>query len=86
MTEFTSSVSPKGQITLPLEIRRRLKIKPKDKVSIRLEGEEVRITPAGSRLEASFQAVPALDPPRRWNEVTGIASEGHAREAAQEGL
>ena len=32
-----SSVSPKGQVTIPVEIRRLLGVKPKDKVVFRVE-------------------------------------------------
>ena len=85
MKEFTSSVSPKGQITLPLEVRKLLGVKPKDKVVITLEGEDIRVTIAPShRLEQSFQAVPALSEPRRLEEMIDIAHEEHAQEVARE--
>lgn len=86
MTEFLSSLSPKGQITIPAEIRRILGVKPKDKVIITIEGEEVRIKAAKSRLEESYQAVPALKQLRTLREMSEIAHEEHAQEAAAEGL
>ena len=86
MSGFVSSVSPKGQVTIPSEMRRRLGVKPKDKVAFRYEGDGVKIVPLGSALAASFQAVPALDPPRTLEEMFEIAREEHAREAAREGL
>jgi len=69
-----------------LEIRRLLGVKPKDKVAFKVEGEEVKITPLRSRLEASFQAVPPLKHPLTLKEITDIAREEHAQEAAGEGL
>lgn len=84
--EFVSSVSPKGQITIPAEVRRLLGVKPKDKVAIRVEGDEVRIAPSAPRLEASFMAVPALKKPLTLKEMTEIAREEHAQETAREGL
>jgi len=87
MKEFTSSVSPKGQITIPLEIRKQLGVKAKDTVVITLDGDAVRITPTRSRrLEESFQAVPALNTRRTLEEMTAIAQEEHAQEVASEGL
>jgi AbrB family looped-hinge helix DNA binding protein len=87
MKEFTSSVSPKGQITLPLEIRRQLGVKPKDKVLITLDGNQVKVVPAASgRYEESFQAIPALQEPRALADMTAIAREDHAEEVAREGL
>ena len=38
MRELLSSLNPKGQITLPVEIRRQLGVMPKDSASIQLEG------------------------------------------------
>jgi AbrB family looped-hinge helix DNA binding protein len=85
MKEFFSSVSPKGQITLPMEIRRHLGVKPKDKVAVKLEGQEVKLRPLGSPLDASFQAVPALRERRTFTEMAEIAREEHAQAGAQEG-
>lgn len=53
----TSSVSPKGQVTLPIEIRRMLGLKPKDKVSFEITDGEVKITPARFTLESAFGSV-----------------------------
>jgi AbrB family looped-hinge helix DNA binding protein len=86
MKEFLSSVSPKGQITLPAEVRKLLGVKPKDKVAIRLDGEAVTITPARSRLDAIYQSVPALNPPRTQEELEEIVADEIAQEAAREGL
>jgi AbrB family looped-hinge helix DNA binding protein len=80
-----SSVSPKGQVTLPIEIRRKLGLKPKDKVAFLLEGQTVKIIPA-SPLEESYQAIPALEPPRSWKEIEASAADEHAEHAAREGL
>ncbi|HZG65728.1 MAG TPA: hypothetical protein VEZ12_03240 [Herpetosiphonaceae bacterium] len=42
--------------------------------------------PVQLRLDAIYQSVPALAPPRPLREIREIAREEHAREAAQEGL
>lgn len=86
MKEYISSVSPKGQITIPAEIRELLGIKPKDKVIFEMGEERVKIRPLAARLEASYQAIPALTPARTLEEMMEIAHEDHAQEAAQEGL
>jgi AbrB family looped-hinge helix DNA binding protein len=78
-----SSVSPKGQVTLPVEIRRALGLKPKDKVAFRLVKGKVEITPAPSPLDESYQAIPALKPARTWNEIEALAAEESARGAAE---
>jgi AbrB family looped-hinge helix DNA binding protein len=84
MKEYTSSVSPKGQITLPLEIRRQLGVKPKDRVVVTLDGDEVRVRRLGSPVETTFQAVPPLKKSKSWKEVEQIAHEDHVLDIARE--
>jgi antitoxin PrlF len=86
MKDFVSSISPKGQVTIPMELRKFLGVKPKDKVTFTVEGQAVKITPARSRLAASFQAVPALKRPRTLEEMAEIAADEHAQHVACEGL
>jgi AbrB family looped-hinge helix DNA binding protein len=86
MRAGSGSVSPKGQVTIPREMRQRLGLKPKDRVVFRLEGDSVRMFPVRSWLKDSYQAVPALDPSRPWDEIEEIAHEDHALHAAREGL
>jgi AbrB family looped-hinge helix DNA binding protein len=83
--QFVGSVSPKGQITLPQAIRQLLGVQPKDKVRIKVEGHEVKVTPLGSPMDASFQAVSALKKPLSLEQMTEIAHDEHAEEAALEG-
>ncbi len=53
MPRFVSSVSPKGQITIPMEIRKRLGIKSKDKVAFEVEGDTVTLAPVVFTLETA---------------------------------
>ena len=85
MKEFLSSVSSKGQITLPAELRGRLGLKAKDKVAIHIAEEGIVVRPAQLDLKAGFQSIPALKPSRSLEEMTEIAAEEHAEEAAREG-
>lgn len=88
MREYRSSVSPKGQITLPLEVRRRWGIKPKDHVTFRVDEQEniVVLVPARSPVDESYGAVPPLPFPISDHDITEIAAEEHALEIAREGL
>ena len=43
-------VNPKGQITLPREIRRKLKIKPGDQMAVILDGEQIVFKPVTKTL------------------------------------
>ena len=75
MKEFHSSVSPKGQITLPAEVRHHLGIKPKDTVTIQVEGSDVRIIPATFTLETAAGSVPALAEALTWEEIEARIKE-----------
>lgn len=86
MKQLTSSVSPKGQITLPTEIRKKLGIKPKDKVIFSLEEGSVRVLPLGSQLTEGFASVPALKKPLSLDGMEEIVREEIAHNAASEGL
>jgi len=86
LKELVSSVSPKGQVTIPVEIRRLMGVKAKDKVAFTVSGSEVKIAAASGGLSSSFMAVPALKKQRSLREVTDIAHEEHAADTAGEGL
>ena len=81
-----SSVSPKGQVTIPAEIRRHLNVKPRDKVVFRIENGRVLIEPASASLASLYRSVPALNRQLTDTEITAIATEEHARHVAQEGV
>jgi len=82
MPTYRSSVSPKGQITLPIDARRRLGIHPKDRVTIEIHNDSITVRPAkkGSFLD-SYRSIPALKRPLTDNEMTEIAAEEAALEA-----
>lgn len=86
MRNMTSSMSQKGQVTIPLEVRERLGLKPKDRVRFRVNGDVVSIEPYRSSLDAWRGTLPPLDPPRSWKEIEEIAHDDHAEHAAREGL
>jgi AbrB family looped-hinge helix DNA binding protein len=86
LTALVSSVSPKGQVTVPVEIRRLLGIKAKDKVAFRVEGKRVEIAAARSALDESYMAVPALKRRRAWKEVEAEVADEVAARTAAEGL
>jgi AbrB family looped-hinge helix DNA binding protein len=83
--EMESSVSPKGQVTIPVEIRRMMGVKPKDKVVFSVAEGRVELKPARSALDALYLSVPALHEPRTWDEIEAIAHEDRAERLADEG-
>ena len=86
MAEHIGSVSTKGQVTLPAEIRHRLGIKPRDRVVMALEDGAVVVRPIASGLLAGYRSVPALRTTRSLREMTDIAADEAAEEAVRKGL
>ena len=85
-TTFTSSVSSKGQITLPIDLRRQLGIEPKDIVVIALEDGKIKIESAKGRLRSVYQSVPALDTPAEWSDLTQSVWDEFGDQHARDGL
>lgn len=83
MRRMYSSVSPKGQVTIPAEIRQQLGLKPKDRVEFEVEDGVVKVRRAESRLRRFYQSVPALPIPLTDKEITDIAWEEHVMEWAR---
>src|SRR2546428_10788039 len=87
MSRLVSSVSPKGQVTIPAEIRKLLGGKPKDRVAFTVENNHVRIEPAPrATLDSVYRFLPALGQRLTDKERTRIAAEQHALHVAREGL
>ncbi len=77
--EMLSSVSPKGQITIPVAIRRLLGVKPKDTVAFAIKDGQVTISPARFSLESAFGS---LEPPRGVEDVDQLIQEAKDDKAA----
>ena len=64
MARFVSTVTQKGQVTIPAPVRKALKIQPKDQVAFELVDGEVRLRPIESAVLASYGAVKPLESPK----------------------
>ncbi len=84
MKESIATMTTKGQLTVPIEVRRQLGLKAGDKVLFQFEGQEVKLVPAASRLAAGYQSLPPLDQPREWDEVEATVAEEQAEQYARQ--
>jgi AbrB family looped-hinge helix DNA binding protein len=50
----TSTLTSKGQVTIPAEIRKKLGLEPGDQVGFILDTEGLRVVPREHRIEAAF--------------------------------
>lgn len=84
MREYVTTITGRGQVTLPAEIRRLLGAKPRDQVAFRVEGAEIRIVPVELTLEEVFGSVEPLRRPEDWEERSRIAKEEKAERTLRE--
>jgi AbrB family looped-hinge helix DNA binding protein len=82
MKEIVSTITSKGQVTIPAEVRRHLGVSINDKLTFVLEDSgEVRLKPPAYRKIADLRgAAGSLEQPRSWSELREIAREDRLAE------
>jgi AbrB family looped-hinge helix DNA binding protein len=83
LNSLETTITQKGQVTIPVEIRTRLGLKARDKVIFEIEGNIVKLRRAPSRVLRGYGSIE----PRRTAEILGerVAFEhGVAEEVAGE--
>ncbi|MDP9372771.1 MAG: AbrB/MazE/SpoVT family DNA-binding domain-containing protein [Chloroflexota bacterium] len=83
MQELSSTVTSKGQVTIPVEIRRLLKVAPRDKVTFVVEGDEVRIIRTGSVVERTAGMLKVEGPPASAKKLREMAEQAIADEVIE---
>ena len=87
MKEILSTVTRKGQVTIPAEVRRHLGVKTNEKVAFVLgpEGKVELRAPKYSTIESLAGAAGTLPKPLSWKEMREIARENHVQAIAKRG-
>lgn len=60
MPHIVASVTSKGQVTIPVAVRRRLGLNTRDKIAFVIDDQDVRIIPARQTVGDLYGSVPAL--------------------------
>lgn len=86
--EISVTITSKGQITLPAEVRRHLGLRPKDKVAFVIEPEgTVRVRPPRypdiDSLRGAAGSAGSLDKPLTWPEMRAMAREDRRTRACR---
>ena len=81
MKEILSTISSKGQVTVPVEVRRHLGIGTNDKIAFVIEDDgAVRLSvPHYPTIASLAGAAGSLPKPLSWSEMRRIAREDHMR-------
>lgn len=74
--EYIATVTSKGQVTIPAEVREQLGLAAQDKVIFRVvAGKRVEIEPLPMTLEEAYGSVTPLNRPEDFEALHQIASE-----------
>ncbi|HVC80564.1 MAG TPA: AbrB/MazE/SpoVT family DNA-binding domain-containing protein [Chloroflexota bacterium] len=84
MRHYRTTLTERGQVTLPSEIRRKLGLKPRQKVHFEVDGDSIHIIPSDFTLESIRGMVPPLSEPKSIKEIFDLAAEEHARHVLDE--
>ena len=82
--QHVRAITTKGQVTIPVEIRQLLGIKPHDKVVFQVVDGRVELQPAPMTLEATFGAVRPRSHPEDFSILRDAAVEEHAQKVIAE--
>ncbi len=82
--EHIRTVTTKGQVTIPAEIRRLLEVEPGDKVIFRVTEGTVELQPATMTLEDAFGAVTPRSQPEDFADLRDTAIEEHVKKVIEE--
>jgi AbrB family looped-hinge helix DNA binding protein len=78
MKEIATTITQRGQITLPVEVQRLLGVRPKDKVAFEIDDGQVRLVPARYTLESAMGSV---GPPTATEDFKRISREVREEQA-----
>ncbi|MDP2948412.1 MAG: type II toxin-antitoxin system PrlF family antitoxin [Chloroflexota bacterium] len=84
MKEIITTLTSKGQVTIPAEIRRALGLKARDRVAFVLTPDGAKVRPAPSALDRIAGSVKPRKKPEDFKELRAIVKEEVARKVLEE--
>jgi AbrB family looped-hinge helix DNA binding protein len=84
MPQITTKLTQKGQVTLPRSVRDQAGLKPRDAVTVEVEGDVVKIRRATSRIAAGYGAISGRRKPEDFRVIRDEFESGVADEVQSE--
>lgn len=84
MADLKPRMTQKGQVTVPVAVRRALGLKPRDRVEFAIEDGRAVLRKAASQLLASYGAVPPRQRPEDFRALREEYEQGVADEVLEE--
>lgn len=82
--EYIQTVTIKGQVTIPAEVRAAIGVKPNSQVTLRLQAGRVVIEPVEMTLEEAFASVKPQQSARDYKANRDAAIEEHVEKVINE--
>ena len=79
-----ATLTSKWQVTIPADVRKKLGLKPRERLSFQVSGESMVVRPVRDLMEFYGAGRDAVDRPQDFDRVREEATEGMARDAAEE--
>lgn len=83
MKEVLTTLTQRGQVTVPAEVRKILHLKPRDKVAFQIEDDQVRLVPAKFTIETAFGSVTPKSHPEDFEAIAQAAKEEHVEQVTK---
>ena len=84
MKEIVATLTQRGQVTVPAEVRRLLRVEPRGKLAFAIDGDQVRLLPARFTLESAFRSVTPRQRPEDFDRMIDQGMEENAAEVVRE--
>lgn len=81
MNQPLTTITKKGQVTIPVQIRHSMGLTPGDKVAFIIDRGEVKVRRVKSALDRSFGAIKPRKRPEDFEELERLAEEAMAEDA-----
>lgn len=75
--EYIQSVTTKGQVTIPIELRKMIGVQPNSQVIVSAQAGSVMITPVAMTLEEAFGSVQPISRPEDFKALRDMTMEEH---------
>jgi AbrB family looped-hinge helix DNA binding protein len=83
MEQYVTTLTKRGQVTLPARVRKLLGAKPKDKITFTVHGDQISLSQAKFTLESAFGSVRPSNRPEDFREISRQVKEDKAERTAR---
>ena len=84
MKSIMTTMTQRGQVTVPAEVRRLLGLRPREKVTFAIDGESVRLLPTRYTIDTAFGSIRPRKRPEDFKALSRRVRDEKARRTVAE--